>query len=73
MVSLLNKSFRLKCHKVACHTTEYILSLDIFSWTTSGVWDLSSTKRNVIFSLLGVFLAIFSLIDAFLGLQCPSA
>ena len=47
MVSLLNKSFWLTCHKPACHTTEYILALDRCSWTTRGVWGPSSKEKCV--------------------------
>ena len=50
MVSLLNKSFWLICHKLACHTTEYILALDKCSWTTRGVWGPNSKEKCVIIS-----------------------
>ena len=49
MVSLLNKSFWSTCHKLTCHTTEYILALDRFSWTSRGVWGPISKEKCVIF------------------------
>ena len=51
MVSLLSKYFWLTYHKLAHHTTEYILALDRFCWTTRGAWGPSSKKKLLFFSI----------------------
>ena len=70
MVSLMKKYFWFTYHILVCHTPEYILALDRFSWTTKGVWGPGSKKKVLFFfSLLEVLLANFFLfVDAFLGL-----